>query len=49
LKACPDWAKNIMAQNFRNSLMAIVSVHKGWPKRNPADIHKFITHHGWPF
>ena len=29
LKACPDWAKNIMAQNFRNSLMAIVSVHKG--------------------
>jgi glycosyltransferase involved in cell wall biosynthesis len=28
LKACPDWAKNIMAQNLRHALIAIVSIHK---------------------
>jgi hypothetical protein len=38
-----------MAQNLRHALTHIVAAHKAWPKRNPADIPKFITHHGWPF
>jgi hypothetical protein len=29
LKACPDWAKNIMAENLRHSLRHIVAAHKG--------------------
>ena len=29
LKNCPDWAKNIMAQNLRKSLTSLVSEHKG--------------------
>jgi tetratricopeptide (TPR) repeat protein len=28
LKTCPDWAKNIMAQNLRHALTHIVAAHK---------------------
>jgi hypothetical protein len=48
LKACPDWAKNTMAQNLRVALTALVAAQKAWPKRNPATKPEFITHHGWP-